>query len=173
MYFRFLTEEFTIISEVILDIEYFNKEDYIDKFFLLVPSIIGLFALVTCVFISFYTRNILVYSSIGVLLCVTGVALSLLYLNKYIKTSKLTINTRELYFWVNGSKYYFSDLMPTYEVKMSNPIKSSRWYDITLYFKNGSTESLFLSDKKALAFMNKYLSVYSKPVKKELISNEA
>lgn len=168
MYFQFLIREFIIIGEVILDIEYFYKEDYIDKLFLLAPVTIGIIVAVGCAVMSIKTQNLVLYPSVGVLVILSGILTSIFCLRKYLKTSKLTINTRELYFWANGSKYYFSDLMPTYEVKLSNSMSNLRWYDITLYFKNGAKESLFLSDKKASAFINKYLSVYSKPVEKEL-----
>lgn len=150
-----------------MDIEYFDKEELTDKILVYTPLFLGvvLFCLLG-VFGFFYGHKTLNLASGSFLLLLGGVCFAILK-SKYSKTQNVTVNIRDLYFWINNTKYYFNDLLPTFDVSKNGSTKLIYWYNITLYFKNGAQTSLCLPQSTAYSFINKYLSVYSKPTYKQ------
>jgi len=149
-----------------LDIDYFTKQDRLDKLLVCIPLIFGIIIAACVYFICRNYTNGSINIIAGAVMGGIGLICTAVFALEYAFTAKITVNTRDLTFWINNNKYYFNDLMPEFDVLMSSNTKFLTWFRITLYFKDGQSKRLFLAQCKAVHFIDKYLSYYSRANRK-------
>lgn len=159
-------------------IDSFEKERKFDKLALNTPLICGIImffillgygayntAAVTREYIPFAVAlNTLILPLLGgTILLAAGLLCTIILKHKGRPAVKVSVNTEQLYFSIDGRHYDFNDLMPEFDVEKSANSKLTYWYDIVLHFKNGTSLEVTLPQSTALSFIKKYLTKYSKP----------
>ncbi len=99
----------------------------------------------------------------GLILLGAGYLCTVNFKRKARKAAVLSVNTEELSFSVDGKLYYFSDLMPEFDMAVSGNTRFLYWYDLTLYLKDGSALKFTLPQSIGISFTKNYLKKYSKP----------
>ena len=165
---------------LVMTIDNFDSEKFKDKLLLLSPLICGVIIFIAELVHGIYitkttmlTENIPFHQAVinllipfagGTFLLIFGLLCYFIMKNARKKTPNLYVDIDNLCFHAYDNDYYFSDLMPDFDVNKSPDSKLTFWYDFTLYLKNGSSIKLTLSREVANSFYNNYLIKYSKPV---------
>lgn len=161
-------------------IDNFEKEKKIDRFLFNMPLVCGIILSIGLLIYGIFNVlkitsddipfsiavNILILPLLGALLLLSaGFLCTVVLKRKGQATVKLSVNTDELSFSADDKLYYFSDLMPEFDIVRSSNTRFLYWYDFTLHLKDGASVKFTLPEIMALAFIQKYLTKYSKPSK--------
>lgn len=152
------------ITGKLMTIDNFENELISDKIQIyLVPFLQVLISCLAFVFVKLltynYIHNIILTLITGVICVIIGIlAYKLSYIAKH-HPSNVEVDCDNFLFKISEKEYCFSDLLPEYEVKQD--IKEI--YMLNLYFKDGTSEKIFLTKNIALAFMNNYINKYAIP----------
>lgn len=159
-------------------IDNFEKEKKIDRFLFNMPLVCGIILSIGLLIYGIFNVlkitsddipfsiavNILILPLLGALLLLSaGFLCTVVLKRKGQATVKLSVNTDELSFSVDGRLYYFSDLMPEFDMVVSANTKFLQWYDLTLYLKDGSLLKFTLPQSVGISFTKNYLKKYSNP----------